>query len=194
MKFRQNHDWATNWGGIIFPNGTGIANGLNIPTVAGTYNISFNYLTKEYSFSIVPMISIIGPGAIDWNTDIDMQTSDGINFYLNYPQYFNTAAVKFRQNHNLDINWGGTYPSGVAVPYGNDITILAPYVNYVSFNINTKEFLFVGLLNNNSNIRNNNVINFYPNPTENFWYFNSSQSIDSIEITNIFMKNNTGQK
>jgi len=189
LKFRQNHDWSTNWGGTTFPSGTGIANGQNIPTIAGTYNVSFNYTTKEYTFTVVPTISIIGPGAIDWNTDIDMQTSDGVNYYLYYPQNFNADAVKFRQNHSWDINWGGnSYPSGIAIPNGNDIVILAPFANSVSFNIITKEYLFVGLLNNNMNNSSNNAVYFYPNPTENYWYFNSNKNIDSIEISNILGK------
>ncbi|HRZ73329.1 MAG TPA: hypothetical protein P5335_00200, partial [Flavobacterium sp.] len=45
VKFRTNASWATNWGSTDFPAGSGTQNGSNIPTVAGTYNVTFNRLT-----------------------------------------------------------------------------------------------------------------------------------------------------
>ncbi len=50
-KFRLNNDWIVSWGGSDFPSGTATSdNGPNIPVTAGTYDISFNVVTGEYSF------------------------------------------------------------------------------------------------------------------------------------------------
>jgi hypothetical protein len=49
-KFRADDDWAANWGGNTFPSGKGSLNGPNIPTKAGTYFITFNSGTGEYTF------------------------------------------------------------------------------------------------------------------------------------------------
>lgn len=50
-KFRANNDWGTNWGDAPFPAGVGAQNGSNIKNVtSGTYQISFNSLTGEYTF------------------------------------------------------------------------------------------------------------------------------------------------
>lgn len=53
VKFRTNSSWAKNWGSADFPAGVGTQNGADIPTIAGTYNISFNRLTGEYNFEEV---------------------------------------------------------------------------------------------------------------------------------------------
>lgn len=53
LKFRQNHDWANNWGSASFPSGTGVLNGASIPvSPAGVYSITFNASTLLYSFQI----------------------------------------------------------------------------------------------------------------------------------------------
>lgn len=49
-KFRANDDWAVNWGSADFPSGIGVHDGANIPTEAGTYFVTFNSGTGEYSF------------------------------------------------------------------------------------------------------------------------------------------------
>lgn len=50
-KFRVNDDWKFNWGDTAFPTGIGTQNGPNIPVPAGTYNVTFNVNTGEYSFN-----------------------------------------------------------------------------------------------------------------------------------------------
>ncbi len=48
-KFRLNNAWAGgDWGGNLFP--AGAKTGGNIPTVAGTYNLTVNVLTGFYDF------------------------------------------------------------------------------------------------------------------------------------------------
>ena len=50
-KFRKNNDWATNWGALGFPTGTGTQDGANIPVTAGTYDISFEITSGNYVFT-----------------------------------------------------------------------------------------------------------------------------------------------
>lgn len=51
VKFRKNNDWGTNWGATAFPTGTGTQNGPNIPVIAGTYDITFEITSGNYSFN-----------------------------------------------------------------------------------------------------------------------------------------------
>jgi hypothetical protein len=50
-KFRADNDWTNNWGNNTFPTGVGQPGGANIPVPAGTYFITFNSSTGEYSFT-----------------------------------------------------------------------------------------------------------------------------------------------
>lgn len=49
-KFRADNAWTVNWGSTTFPGGVGIQNGSDIPTKAGTYFVTFNSGTGEYTF------------------------------------------------------------------------------------------------------------------------------------------------
>jgi len=186
VKFRQDNSWTINWGGATFPTGTGVQGGADIPVSAATYNVSFNKNTGDYIFSL-PVISIIGPAAVDWNTDIDMQTTDGLNYTLSYPSGFNIGELKFRQGHNWNTNWGGTaFPSGTGTMGGINIAVSATGFNAVSFNRSTGNYNFVGLLSTNA--VSNAIFSYYPNPTNTNWNFNSKERIDSIEIIDVLGK------
>jgi hypothetical protein len=50
VKFRANSGWDKNWGAGDWPSGVGTQDGDNIPTVAGTYGVTFNDVTGEYAF------------------------------------------------------------------------------------------------------------------------------------------------
>lgn len=52
LKFRENDEWPNNWGGTDWPSGVGIFDqgGVDIPVQSGTYNITFNHVSKEYNF------------------------------------------------------------------------------------------------------------------------------------------------
>ena len=52
-KFRQDADWAVNWGSSSFPSGIGTQGGDNIPVPAGTYDVALNTATGAYSFTPV---------------------------------------------------------------------------------------------------------------------------------------------
>ncbi|MEJ0030019.1 MAG: SusF/SusE family outer membrane protein [Bacteroidota bacterium] len=49
-KFRANDAWDVNWGATTFPNGLGVKDGPNIPAKAGTYFITINTGTGEFTF------------------------------------------------------------------------------------------------------------------------------------------------
>ena len=50
LKLAANNNWDFNWGADQFPWGQGLANGLNIPYEAGTYDVYFNDITGHYHF------------------------------------------------------------------------------------------------------------------------------------------------
>ncbi len=149
VKFRQDDTWGINWGGTEFPAGTGSLYGPDIMvTNPGTYDITFNRETLEYSFTCVDncsaFVGIAGtavPPYQDWNTDVNMITYDGIMYMLTAYQFADGEA-KFRKNDDWTENWSNnTFPSGTAIPDGPPIPVLAG--NYkVTFNILTGEYNF----------------------------------------------------
>lgn len=50
-KFRAENAWAVNWGATGWPSGTGTQDGPNIPVIGGTYKITLNAASGEYSFA-----------------------------------------------------------------------------------------------------------------------------------------------
>lgn len=122
LRFRQDANWASNWGGISFPEGVGTIESPNIRVAPGNYNISFNRISGAYQFKLnIPVISLIGTGISDWGTDADMQSTDGINYLLEN-QLLKNGELKFRQDHQWVINWGASdFPWGYAYNNGPNI-------------------------------------------------------------------------
>jgi len=50
-KFRKDNLWASNWGSTDFPIGTGTQDGLNIQITEGTYNVTFEKSSGNYTFT-----------------------------------------------------------------------------------------------------------------------------------------------
>ena len=50
VKFRQNQDWAVNWGSSDFPSGDLVPGGSDIQATAGTYDITFNRSALTFDF------------------------------------------------------------------------------------------------------------------------------------------------
>lgn len=139
-KFRQDNNPDACWGGTGFPEGTATLGGPGIPVTAGSYTVTFNLSTGEYSFAF-PSVGIIGSSLTGWTEDIDMQTTDGINYTLT--EYaFTEGEVKFRQDNEWVVNWGGwEFPAGYA--YLNGPNIPVPAGTYtVTFNVLTGEYSF----------------------------------------------------
>lgn len=148
LKFRQNHDWGTNWGNSNFPMGTGQLNGANIMTVAGTYDITFNRTNGTYTFipSAYPRIGIWGPAVDSQNgfggQDVDMVTTDGITYTLS-GFYFSSGSAYFRMNDDTTQTFGSvSFPTGTAVAQGPSIQVSGGEW-FVTFNRNTGAYSFV---------------------------------------------------
>ena len=155
VKFRQDGDWAINWGGN-FPNGTGVQNGPNIQTIAGTYDITFNRINGTYTFILLvgfPSVGIWGPAVDSQNgyagPDVNMATNDGVNYTLS-GFTFSSGNAYFRQDDNSTIVWGSTsFPTGTANLNGPALSIPGGEY-YVTFNRTTGAYSFsfpsVGIL------------------------------------------------
>ena len=149
VKFRTNNAWALNWGGTSFPNGTGIVGtNDNIPTVAGTYNVTFNRVTGAYTFSIPGQepvefdnIGFIG-GFNEFAESVEMNTTDGITYTYN-DFHFTANDVKFRKDNSCETNWGGAgFPSGTAVLNNpTNIPLISGFYN-VSYNLTSLDYNF----------------------------------------------------
>jgi hypothetical protein len=139
-KFRQDNNPDASWGGTGFPSGTATLGGPGIPVIAGSYTVTFNLSTGEYSF-VFPSVGIIGSSLTGWAEDIDMQTTDGLIYTLS--EYaFTEGEVKFRQDNEWAVNWGGwDFPAGYGYPDGPNIYVPAGTYN-ITFNRPTGEYLF----------------------------------------------------
>ena len=158
VKFRKDLSWTVNWGGSTFPNGQGILNSsTNIPTTAGTYDVTFNISNATYTFipsaNVFPSIGIWGPAVDSQNgyvgPDVDMTTTDGIIYTLS-GFYFSSGNAYFRQDNSTNFVWGSTsYPTGTAVLNGPSLFIPGGE-HFVTFNRITGEYSFsfpsVGIL------------------------------------------------
>ena len=149
VKFRQDFDWALNWGGNTFPNGQGILNSSSdaIPTKAGIYDVTFNRINATYTFigTPFPAIGIWGPAVDSQNgyvgNDIKMQTTDGVIYTL-ADFYFSSGQAYFRQDNNSTLVFGSvSFPTGTAQPSGPSIAVTGGEW-FVTFNRNTGEYSF----------------------------------------------------
>jgi len=134
MKFRENSDWAYNYGNSLFPSGNAVLNGPNIPVPVGSYLVTFNCETKQYNFETVcGIISLIGEfngWAGDVNLERDPGNNDQWSGYISLDagsnQYDppNIIEMKFRENADWTNNWGNTnFPSGIGVLNGPNIPV-----------------------------------------------------------------------
>ena len=147
LKFRQDYDWAINWGSANFPSGTGTQNGANIMTQAGTYNVTFNRSNGTYTFipSGFTNVGIWGPAVDSQNgfggPDVDMVTTDGITYTLS-GFIFSSGNAYFRFNNDGLNAWGSTaFPTGTAVQSGPSIPVNGGEW-FVTFNRNTGAYSF----------------------------------------------------
>lgn len=163
VKFRENNDWSVNWGNTGWPTGTGEDNGPNIPLLAGTYDVTFNASTLDYSFvvndAVCGEIGMVG----DFNNwgNPDTGGDPPTDLYLvrdaMYPSNF-SVEYNFTSSTNLlfrvdampitnDNVWGGTFPMGTGI---HDVTqlIQVPGGKYkITFNCLSGDFNFIRLGN-----------------------------------------------
>ena len=154
IKFRENSDWATNWGGETYPSGVGVPDGpnINIPN-AGTYYITFDRESLEYNFEEqvdFATIGLIGNATQGgWDEDTPL-TRDPFNPELwTTTIELNEGLFKFRANNDWGVNWGGeSFPSGEAIPNGPDIRVTAEQAGtyLASFNTGSLQYNFVQII------------------------------------------------
>ncbi len=132
-KFRANDAWDVNWGGSDFPNGTATLDGPNIPVNSGTYDVSFNDITGEYSFSELSGTTYETVGIIGSATPLGWDASSPMQQDVNNPHIWRLIGftlvdgeAKFRANNAWDVNWGASdFPAGTATQDGPNIPITA---------------------------------------------------------------------
>lgn len=178
-NFVNHNDAAQFWGGTAFPIGTATAGSTSmIPVPAGYFSVSFNSTTGAYSFT-VPMVSMIGSGAVDWSTDVDMTTSDNGLTYTASNVVIVNGELKFRLNHAWGTAWGGTtFPTGG--PGTANIPTVAGTYN-VTFDRTTGMYTFTDVLSVNQ--FGANSFSLYPNPTKGAFTINGN--FDRAEVYNI---------
>lgn len=146
-------------GGTGFPTGTFVDATQFIPVVAGAYtSVTVNTETGEYVFTaapLYPLIGLIGSGTTGndagWGQDIDMTTSNGVNYKLSNQELFsvntsngNPGGLKFRENNEWTNSWGGvSFPNGPIAGDNNDIIVTAAGTYNSYFNYTTKAYNFV---------------------------------------------------
>jgi hypothetical protein len=147
-KFRANGEWMLSWGSPDWPTGIGTASGGDIPVPeAGTFQVTLNTTTGEYSFLPVvyyETIGIIGdatPGGWGEDTDLEMNPEDSAQWSLRVE--LTDGLAKFRANNVwTDANWGGSdFPSGIGVQDGPDIPVEAGEY-FIDFNTTTGAYNF----------------------------------------------------
>ena len=139
VKFRQDDAWTINWGGTGFPGGTASPGGANIPATDGTYDVTFNLETLQYSF--VPA-GVVYDEVFIVSDEVDFQlnTADGIVYTYEYIDFPTAQPAMFYVNDS-ETGWGSSgFPKGTAVE-GAEIPVLANAYN-LSFNLDTKEYDF----------------------------------------------------
>jgi len=156
IKFRENNDWAVNWGESSWPTGTAVLNGPNIPLLSGKYDVTFNCDNLEYSFiennEICGEVGMVG----DFNNWGDDGSGIPADVYLirdpQYPTLFSitytfeeATNLLFRIDADLTFQniWGGSFPGGAGIFSDPLALIEVPGGTYlISFNCLAGDFYF----------------------------------------------------
>ena len=152
VKFRQDDDWAVNWGpapdSMSYPSGIGIQDGDDIPVNAGDYDISFNSMTGAYYFNHISDIGIIGdatPGGWDGDLDMFKDQTDSNKFFIVLDLV--PGAAKFRKDNDWVTNWGPAkdsmaFPSGIGIQDGENIPVDVVGNFLITLDTSTGAYLF----------------------------------------------------
>jgi hypothetical protein len=156
LKFRANHDWATNWG--ISPgtpstalSGYGKGGGDNMKiTDAGDYFVYINVATGDYLFGKADRnngfadIGIIGSAtAGGWDSDTNLIKNPSNPYRWSGTLTLTAGEAKFRANNDWAVNWGAAnFPDGIATSGGANIPV-QPGTYFISFNTATGEYNFL---------------------------------------------------
>lgn len=112
VKFRQDNTWDVNWGNTDFPTGIGYAFGPNIPVPAGTYTVTFNRVTGEYTFTATTC-PVPGVQCPDFTYSLSEPGLCGA--YIYYPE---VKAVPNCGGEGVTVTQVSGLPSGSLFPTG----------------------------------------------------------------------------
>lgn len=140
-----------------------------------------------FSFSNAHTISIVGMGVNGWpptnGPEITLASTDNIVYSISNLAV-TTGFVKFRQNFDWAVNWGGTsFPSGTGSQGGLDINIPTASTYYVTFEPLTGNYTFTDLLSNTNFEKTN--FSAFPNPSGTFWILEGNAIMEKIELSEL---------
>ncbi|MDO6595437.1 SusE domain-containing protein [Oceanihabitans sp. 2_MG-2023] len=127
IKFRENNDWAVNYGDTGV-DGTLEGGGDNIAVTAGTYYITMNLNTLTYTMTDASSEDIWGlvgsstPNGWD-GTDWPLYPA-GNDIYITYVTLLD-GELKFRLNNDWGVNYGDTGVDGTLDSGGDNIVVTA---------------------------------------------------------------------
>lgn len=144
VKFRQDNDWAVNWGGTGLT-GVAVFNlQKNISVPAGVYNVTFNIQTLEYS--ILPpagspaVVSIYGSAF--GKGSVILTSADGENYATTANIYDNGVLMISSLKDGVTTMWSGAdFPSGTAAVGETGIAVTSGSYEF-SINIVTGAYAF----------------------------------------------------
>jgi starch-binding outer membrane protein SusE/F len=187
IKFRQGNDWAVSWGDSAWPTGVATEGGPNIPCVAGTYSVTFNRETGDYSF-FFPIVSLTGSATGGWGDgfDFDLTSTDGVTYSRANFELI-AGECKFREGNSWAVSWGGAdWPTGVATLGGPNIPSVPGFYD-ITLNKVTGDYNFAPALSNVT--FDNGNFKVYPNPSQNVWNVASAnEAITAIQIVDVLGK------
>lgn len=138
IKFRNNNDWAENWGDDG-NDGTLDSYGANIPVSAGTYKIEVNFSSMTYTMEAYSWGLVGSATPNQWN---------GPDMMLHYNSYqddwravvtLGEGEVKFRFNNDWGLNYGDDGADGSMEANGANISVSSGHY-LVSMNLNTQTY------------------------------------------------------
>ena len=135
FKFRENNDWANNYGSDSSTGGTLTSGGGNMTATAGSYKIGLDLNNLTYTIESFSLGIVGGATANGWN---------GPDMMMEYDQYsdvFRTIVtltdgeMKFRMNNDWGTNWGDDGVDGTLDAGGANIVVTAGiYIATVDMN------------------------------------------------------------
>ena len=138
IKFRNNNDWAENWGDDG-NDGTLDPYGANIAVSAGTYKIEVNFSSMTYTMEAYSWGLVGSATPNQWN---------GPDLMLHYNSYqddwrtvvtLGEGEVKFRFNNDWGLNYGDDGADGSMEANGANISVSSGHY-LVSMNLNTQSY------------------------------------------------------
>jgi hypothetical protein len=127
IKFRQNNDWAVNYGDNGL-DGTLESGGADIPVTAGYYDVVLNLNDLTYTLAKTQIYGVVGSAYNDWGATPDYAFTPDYSkegaYYINEIVLID-GKMKFRANNDWAVNYGDTGLDGKLDAGGDDIPVTA---------------------------------------------------------------------